>query len=124
MLWFHLNIELTEGYYNISVYVYRNSSLIFPASTTRKCVSVPKSGVGGFFGLEEEKCFDISLPEQEINFAVIGGGKTANYFTSTQLKEAEKLNINVPIIKTPASLQEVQDNYLLVEDSVVGVELE
>jgi hypothetical protein len=116
-------VKLIEGYYNISVYVYRNSSLVLPASVRRECVNVPKEGIGGIVGLEEERCFDISLPEQEISFAVVGGGRTADYFISSDLAEAEKISVVAPMFDTPSSLEDVQRNYLLVEESNVEVEL-
>lgn len=115
------NIELVESYYNISVYVYRNSSLTFPASQERKCVTVPVSGAGGIFGLEEEKCFDIELPSSTIDSAVVGGGKTEEYITQDQLENSKELNINVPLFPTPKSLEELQSVYTTVEDSTIYI---
>ncbi len=117
------NIELIEGYYNVSVYVYEDSNLIFPETTTRQCVDVPKSGIGGVFGLEEEKCFDITLPKQEVTYAVIGGGKTMKFFTENMLKESGELRIDAEIFDTPESLEEMQQNYINLEGSVVKVSL-
>jgi hypothetical protein len=117
------NIELTDGYYNISVYVYKNSSLKLQAISERKCIKVPKSGLAGFFGAEEEKCVNIDIPEQEVSFVLVGGGKTTEYLTDEQLDSANKLNLNVQLFKTPATIQDVQDNYLALEDSAVYVEV-
>ena len=114
-------IELVEDYYNVSVYVYKNSTLTFPAVSQSKCVDVPKEGIGGFFGLEEEKCFDITIPETQAEFVVVGGGKTQEYITQGQLKDAIELNIKVPLFDTPSSLEQVQINYMEVEDSVVSL---
>jgi len=116
--------ELIEGYYNISVYAYKNSTLKIPSTTRRQCVNVPKSGVAGVFGIEEEKCFNIETPETEVSFAVVGGGKTADYFTESQLGDARELNINVPLFKTPQSLDDIQNNYAEVENAVLGVNFE
>lgn len=115
------HIELVEGYYNISVYVYRNSSLTFPETNDRKCVTVPVSGVGGIFGLVEERCFDINLPATKIDSAVIGGGKTEEYITQGQLENSKELNINVPLFPTPKSLEELQSVYTTVEDSTIYI---
>ena len=111
--------ELIEGMYNVSVYSYRNSSLTLPASNNRKCVMVPKEGVLGVFGQEEERCFDINLPAMNIDSALVGGGKASEYITEGQLRDSSELNINVPIFGTPQSLDDLQQNYIDVEDSTV-----
>ncbi|MDO8517128.1 MAG: hypothetical protein Q7S33_03290 [Nanoarchaeota archaeon] len=115
------NVKLIEGYYNISVYIYKNSSIKLPSSSTRKCVSVPTSGIKGIFGGSEEKCFDINTPEQEISFAVIGGGKASEYITEDMLRNSDKLNIDAKIFKTPISLEEVQNNFEDVDNSKIEI---
>jgi hypothetical protein len=117
------SVELIEGQYNISVYAFRNSSLKLSAVSQKKCVDVPQSGIGGIFGFKEEKCFDINIPEQEVSFVLTGGGSAQEYLTEGQLERAKKLNINIPLFKVPTTIQEVQDNYLALEDSVVLVEV-
>ena len=116
------DVQLAESYYNVSVYVYRNSSLTFPGSNDRKCVSVPVSGVGGIFGLKEEKCFDINIPSSTIDSAVVGGGKTEEYITQGQLSNSTELNINVPLFPTPKNLEELQSVYGEVEDATIYLE--
>jgi len=111
------DIKLIEDYYNVSVYVYKNSSLRFPAKTERKCINVPKEGIGGFFGVEEEKCFDINFPATEASLAVVGGGKTQEYITEEQLMNSRELNIDIPLFGVPSSLEELNENYGKVEDS-------
>ena len=116
------NVQLVESYYNVSVFVYRNSSLTFPGTTDRKCVTVPSSGVGGVFGLKEEKCFDINIPSSSIDSAVVGGGKTEEYITQGQLSDSKELNINVPLFPTPKNLEELQSVYTQAEDATVYLE--
>ena len=117
------NIELIEGYYNVSVYVYRISSLRIPAYTDKKCVQVPKSSILGVLGSTEEKCFDLTMPEQNIDSAIVGGGKTREYITENQLSSGRILAINIPLFKTPSTLQELQDNYIKLDDSIVFVDI-
>jgi len=117
------SVELVEAYYNVSVYVYKNTTLKFPETTESKCVDVPKGGIGGWFGLEEEKCFDITIPGQEIAFAVVGGGKISDYYTEAMLRDAEKMKITAEMFGVPTNLEEVQLNYIRVEDASVGIEL-
>jgi hypothetical protein len=117
-------VELVEDYYNVSVYVYKNSSLTFPAVDDRKCVDIPKEGVAGMFGATEEKCIDINLPATEVEFALVGGGKASEYITEGQLSESNELNINVPLFGTPSSLEELQENYVVVEDEIIYLDFE
>lgn len=118
------DVELIEGYYNVSVYAYKNSSLKFPATSDRKCFDVPKEGVAGMFGAEEEKCFDINFPETEVTHAVVGGGKTQEYMTENMLAGSNELNINVPLFGIPSNLDELQNNYLEVEEAIVYLTFE
>lgn len=118
------SIELAEGDYNITAYVYRDSNLVLPGVSKTECVSVPVSGVGGLFGLEEEKCFSIDIPSQELSQVVIGGGKAEVFISEFELRDSQRLNINAELFKTPTSIDEVQENYIKVEDSYIGVILE
>jgi hypothetical protein len=118
------SLELIEGYYNISVYVYDNSSLKFPASSRSECVDVPESGLMGMFGAETEKCYDINMPEMDIDFAVVGGGKTREYITSEDLDNADEINLNVPLFGLPASIDELSTNHERVDDEVVYISFE
>ena len=47
-------VELSEGQYEVQVYIYRSSSLKLDKTTHEQCMDVPKSGLGGFFGLTQE----------------------------------------------------------------------
>jgi len=118
------SVELIEGYYNVSVYAYDNSSLVFPATTKRKCVNIPKGGLSGLFGAETEKCYTINMPEMNIDFAVVGGGKNREYITSDDLKNSNKLNIDVPLFGLPKNLQELQSNNFKVNDERISLEFE
>jgi len=115
---------LIEGYYNVSVFVYDSSSLKFPASSRSECVDVPEGGLAGLFGAETEKCYDINLPEMDIDFAVVGGGRTAEYITVGMLEDAVELNINVPLFGLPDSLEGLQANHLRAEDEFIYLEFE
>jgi len=115
------SIKLVEGYYNVSVYVYSDSGLKIPASSRQECVDVPESGLMGMFGAETEKCYDIDLPEIDIDYAVVGGGKTVEYVTSEDLARSSEINLNVPLFGTPGSIEDLAANAELVEDSIVEV---
>jgi hypothetical protein len=118
------SVELIEAYYNVSVFVYDDSSLVFPATSRSECVDVPKSGLAGLFGGEEEKCYEINMPEMAVDYAVVGGGKTEEYFTSEQLENANELNVNVPLFGLPEDLEGLQTNHIRVDDEVVFLDFE
>ncbi len=114
-------VELSEGQYEIKTYIYRESSIKIGKTTTRKCVEVPQSGLGGFFGFTREKCFNFDFPEQIISNALAGGG-TQNYFIlESELSGSSTIEITAGSLPVPTTIQQVQDNYLLFEDKSLGI---
>ena len=113
-------IKLSEGSYNISVYVYKNSTINLPGINEQKCSEVPKTGILGILGMTEEKCIDINLPSQKVSNVISGGGKGQDYIIESQLENG-KLNINVNSIPLPKNLEGLQDGYNRLE--VQGVYL-
>lgn len=114
-------VQLVEGEYNITSYVYANSDLVFPAVSEQQCIDVAASGIAGLLGEEEQKCFDINIEEQVIDSALIGGGHGYDYFTESQLKSGKTLAINIPLFGNPKSTEELQNNYIEMEDSVLDI---
>jgi len=114
-------VQLSEGYYNVSVYVYSESSLVFPAISTKECFDVPEQGILGLVGIEEEKCYDINLPAHEVDVAIVGGGNAQEYFAESQLK-SKRLNIGVDLFDTPSSLEELQEGYAEIENSILRLD--
>lgn len=117
------SIELAEDYYNVSVYVYENSTLKFVESTRQECVEVP-SGALGLLGITSEECYDITIPAFEIDNAIVGGGKSVDYVLDSELKNSNKLNLEFVKFSTPSSLEDLQYNYELVEVSDVYLSFE
>jgi len=118
------SIELVEGFYNVSVQIYDDSSLKFPAINDVKCVDVPKSGIAGFLGGETEECFDVNIPETNVDFAVIGGGKTTEFITEGQLIESNEINFVVPLFGLPNSIESLQQNFIKSEDETIYLSFE
>lgn len=114
-------ISLSEGVYNVSVYVYRDSRINLDAYTTRECVKVPKSGILGVLGLQEEKCFDISMPAQTLNTSLGGGGNNMVDISLDKIKTASKVRVSASYFTIPVTLQQLQDNYELVDSSSVDI---
>ncbi len=107
-------IELTEGQYEIKVYIYSNSTISLEGSTTEKCVDVPRSGILGVFGASEEKCFTLEIPDQVVSFAVSGGGKQDYFATESEL-ESGKVVINARGFPLSTKVEDLQTNYNNVE---------
>lgn len=116
-------VELIEGLYNITIYAYTNSSITLQEKTETKCVDVLKSNILGIFGGTNEKCFDLIIPSQKIDYAIIGGGKTQEYITENQLRTGENVNIQVQLFRTPRDIQELQENYIELETAKLYLEI-
>lgn len=117
-------IELSEGQYEIKLYVYSNSELTLEASTSQKCVQVASSGFLGIFGATEEKCFDLEVPEQIIDNAVSGGGKQSYYVSESELSNSKKIVISSEDFGKPSKLEDLQLNYNSVEIAGLDVRFE
>ena len=114
-------VELSEGDYDVSVYIYEDSSLELEESTYEECMDIPRSGVGGMFGLTQEKCFEITLPSQIVSSALAGGGEDVYYITEYELQNANKIEINAESLPEPTSLEKLQENYMLFETKGLGI---
>ncbi len=115
------SVELSEGQYEIQVYVYRNSSIKLEETKHEQCMEIPKSGLGGLFGLTEEKCFDVKIPAQIISNALSGGGKESYYILESELEGSNTIEINAESLTLPKTIEELQNNYLLFEDKGLDV---
>jgi hypothetical protein len=74
--------------------------------------------------MTEEKCYTITLPEQPVSSAIIGGGKSSDYFAETMLRDSRRVRVSAQSFGAPSSLQQIQDNYLQIESSPVDVEFD
>jgi hypothetical protein len=112
-------IDLVEDFYNVSVFVYSDSSLKFEGINERICVDVPV--FGGLGGVTEEKCNDVNIPSMDVDYALVGGGNNVEYVTEDILKRKSKLNLEVELFSNPESLEDLEKNNVLLEDSVVYI---
>jgi len=103
-------IKLSEGNYEMSVYVYGNTTLTIPASSKTECVDAAKEGLLGLFGGTKEKCFEVNIPETKLDYALMGGGKLSGYILESELMKGD-LEINVQSLPEPNSLDELSKNF-------------
>ena len=113
--------ELSEGDYNVSVYIYQNSSLKLEKTTYEQCVDIPRGVIGGAFGLTKKKCFNVDLPSQVVSSALSGGGKDVYYMTEYELKNLGDLEIDAESLPKPDSLDALQENYALFETKGLNI---
>jgi len=116
-------VSLAEGQYNISVYIYKDSSLQLKGSTQQQCTDVPSAGIGGIFGLTEKKCFDMTIPSQMISNVLAGGGTQSEYFLESDLKNSNTIGIDATSLTTPTTVEQLQNNYVLFDSKTLEVSL-
>lgn len=118
----NMEVNLTAGTYDVQVYTYDNSSIKFPASTSRQCVQVP-SGILGVVGITHEECSSVPVPEQNLTNILVAGGKAKVSFSEEDLAKNNKIQITLDRYNTPSSLNELQVVYTLVDAKSAGVDL-
>ncbi len=114
-------VELGEGQYEIQVYIYKDSSITIGATTTEQCIEVPR-GVLGVFGLTQEKCFNIEVPEQIISQALAGGGKQNYFILESELSQGKTLKISAESLPSPETIEQLQINHFSFETRGLGIE--
>ena len=114
-------IELSEGQYEVQVFIYKNSSLTLGATKREQCIEIPQSGVGGFFGFTKEKCFTVEFPAQVVSNALSGGGKQNYYILESELSDSNTIEINSQSLPTPTTIERLQNNYILFDERDLNI---
>jgi hypothetical protein len=114
-------VELVEGQYEIQVYVHDDTEIKIAETTQEQCMDVPRTGLIGIIGLTEEKCFDITIPEQTISNALTAGGTEQYYTVESELESSSIIDINVQSLPTPKSIEDLQENYNLLENQDLDI---
>jgi hypothetical protein len=115
-------INLSQGVYNISVSIYKNVSFEFNSTTQEYCTEVPRKIVG-VLGFTKEECYEVEVPEQLITKALAGGGVSTYSLSESDLKNNERILINANEFPNPNSLVQIQENYILLENEKLEVNL-
>ena len=84
-------------------------------------MDIPRSGIGGLLGLNEKKCFDVKIPAQILSNALAGGGKQDYYMLESDLKSSRTIEINAEEFVVPATIEQLQNNYLIFDDTGLEV---
>ncbi len=117
------SVELTEGDYEVQVYIYRDSSIQLPETTQQECVEIPSKNVLGLLGVKEKKCFDVTIPSQLISSVPAGGGKQKYFFFEGELQASNTIELNAKGFAVPKTLEEVQMAYSIFEANGLEINL-
>ncbi|MBU2503893.1 MAG: hypothetical protein KJ879_02470 [Nanoarchaeota archaeon] len=115
------SVQLSEGQYEIQVYIYSDSEITLDETITQQCVEVPRSGVLGIVGLTQERCFDIEIPEQIISQVLTGGGTQNYYVLDSELTSSGSIKINSESFPVPKTMEQLNMNNLLFEESGLDI---
>jgi len=108
-------IKLSEGEYNLEVYLYGTPDFTVTENNTYKqCAGGYVLGIG-------QTCYDIQLPEDMMKNALIGGGASSYYFTEAELESSDMLILDVGNLRIPKTLDELQDNYNFIGSKNIEV---
>jgi len=100
-------VELSEGEYDVQVYVYDKTSLTLPGTTQEYCVEVPRGTILGSFGLTKEECYDVEIPSQIVSSALAGGGKENYYILESELASSNVIEISASSLTTPTTIDQL-----------------
>lgn len=120
---FTREIKLSEGDYDFELEVYRNSDLTIPATTTKQCIKQPQDGILGYFGAEEEKCYDINMPSQKLTNIPSAGGKINQYITPDELEGNKIFRIYSTSVKMPSTIEEASGVYDAVTVKKINIQI-
>lgn len=115
--------DLGEGYYKFDLKVYNKNSITIPESKQKKCVNIPKEGVLGFLGFDEEKCFEYTIPSQTVSNMLYAGGKIDWYLTQGEIDGARILRVYATSVPTPSSIDKLQESYDIIDAKTLDIAL-
>lgn len=115
------SVILSEGEYDIEVHIYESSNIEFEGGVKEQCVEIPRTGLGGLLGFTKEDCYEIEIPSQIVSNALSGGGSQNYYITHSELRDSDRIVINAEGIQKPKSIEELQVNYMLLENKKLDI---
>jgi hypothetical protein len=108
-------IELSEGEYEIQISLYGAPDFELTENNTyRQCAGGYVLGIG-------QTCYDIQLPEDMMENALIGGGTSSYYFMEDELNSLDTLLIDAGELRIPKTLDDLQNNYNFIGSKEIEV---
>ncbi len=113
--------KLSEDNYIVSAYIYSGTEITIPSKKEQYCTK-QSTGFSEIFGIEFDNCKEITIPEIKMERVLIGGGEIEQYFTSEMLRNINSVRIRPTMFGVPTSSEELQGNYLNIENSKLNME--
>jgi hypothetical protein len=117
------NINLAEGNYKFDLKVYSNGNINIPSATSKQCFKTSQTGILGVLGFTQEKCVDVNVPSQTITNIPLAGGYAYQYLLPSVLANAKVIRFYASSVKTPTSVDEVDDAFSSVDLNKMDVEV-
>jgi hypothetical protein len=116
-------IELSTGDYEFDLKVYTDKKLTLPETISKQCVDVPKKGILGIFGAEEEECFDYVVPSQTINNVLYAGGKQKWFISQSEVASGTKIRIYAESVDLPSKVEDIPITYDLINVKNLDIQI-
>jgi hypothetical protein len=116
-------INLSEGIYDVTVQIYKQTNLNLGSQEVEKCIKVPSAGIPGLLGMTTEQCYNLTLPSSQLTSVPIGGGKSQFSVTDQELKSARKIKISAEELDTPTDIDEIANIYDLIDATSLTITL-
>lgn len=102
-------LKLIPGDYTIETQIVLDSEtgITIPGSNQEKCTDIPKSGIQGLFGIQEEKCITVNIPDTVLDQVVVGGAISQIQISSFDLSGNNILTIPTKYNRIPTSLDDL-----------------
>ncbi len=116
-------LELIEGIYNVSVFIFKNGNITLEKETNEVCVDAPVDGLLGGLGFEKEECYTIEVPKQELSQITFAGGNQILEADESSLAASSELTVFLSSNPIPNNLDELQDIYSIISQTEITSEL-
>jgi hypothetical protein len=118
-------VELIPGTYSIfATLIKEGGGVSVNGQSFEKCVSAPMMGIGGIFGLERDKCYDVDLDDVDLDSMMTGGLELTWETDRYELDSASKITFYVLEAGVPESVDELEEVYSSLETGIGMIEPE
>jgi len=119
------SIELIPGTYSIfATLIKEGGDISVNGESFEKCVSAPILGLGGIFGLERDKCYDVDLEDVDLDSIMTGGLEMTWETDRYELDSASKVIFYVLEAGVPESVEDLEEVYSSLETGIGMIEPE
>jgi len=110
-------IKLKQGEYSVKMWLLKNGTFKLASQQTEQCIKVPAGGMAGLLGQEQEQCFDLSVPEIDLEELPVGGAEFNWTVTDDELLSSDKITFYPNTWSIPKTQEELIQSYSTIESS-------